>query len=386
MRPDRAEEPLRWQDSLLLLGHSVRLLAESGHKCGLFMQAMDRFLDEETIAACRGAEKIGSEKTLGDFADVLSSAARLDPEEKAGLVYGGGAENHPELIAALTQKRPLFGNHPDVLRQLMEAESFFELLRRLGIPYPEIRKERPRDAENWLIKASCSEGGKGVRSADCRGLRPGEYFQRRVRGPAYSVLFLSNGIDSRIIGFNTLWPISIGHHPFLFAGAANFSRLSGATRIEVSSWLSGLVKATGLIGLNGLDFMVTAEGQPLAIEVNPRPCASMALYDEDVPGGLLYRHLLAVRGHLPEIPPTVTCRAFRVMLAPVDLRVEKSRWPDWCQDRPREGSQIRHLEPFCTISASGASPSQAMRSLRTRMRALRSVLSPPNSKRSSPES
>lgn len=361
---------------LLLLGCSARLLAESGRRSGFHMKAVDAFLDEETLGSCSSALKFssGSLERL-DALEIVQIAARIDPEEQCGIVYGGGFEYQPDLLETLSVRRKLLGNAPGVLRRLMPSQEFFGLLDQLEIPYPEVRIETPKDPENWIIKSSCTAGGRGVRSTASGGLGLGEYYQRCIAGLSYSVLFVSDGRTPAVIGFNTQWSMRMGHRPFIFAGAANFTRLKSSTLEAVSNWLFPLIAATGLVGLNSLDFMVTEEGFPLMLEVNPRPSATMGLYDEDVPGGLLLAHFRAVQGRLPEGPGIRRAfRAFHVVLSPRAVRLGISRWPHWCHDRPRRGTKVGSGAPFCTIDAEGASPQQTLKTLKARMRSLHRTL------------
>lgn len=351
---------------MLLIGASVRLLAQSGHRAGLTQLAVDRFMDEDTLEAVAAGFRLRSEEALEPSA-IIQAVDALDPDERAALVYTGGLENHPALLETLCRHRPLKGNSPTLLRTLRDAALFFNLLDTLSIPYPSTRREPPDSPENWLLKSACSEGGKGVRFAAQTVPCAGDYYQQRIEGPACSVLFLANGSDVRRIGFNTLWSLSAPQRPFLFAGAANFTVCAKATLSEVSTWLPRLVRRTGLVGLNSLDFVVNEDGRPLALEINPRPSATLGLYDAEIPGGLLKRHLDAVEGHALEEVPLSPCRAFHVMLSPASLRLSaRPQWPEWCHDRPNPEAQIARGAPFCTVEATGQTASDTLRRLKQR--------------------
>ena len=59
----------------------------------------------------------------------------------------------------------------------------------------------------------------------------------------------------------------------------------------ITGWLKQLVPVFALKGLNSLDF-IHADDCSYVLEINPRPSASMQLYDED----LLNRHIQACEG------------------------------------------------------------------------------------------
>ena len=157
----------------------------------------------------------------------------------------------------------------------------------------------------------------------------------------------------------------------------NWAPLALEQRQRMEGNIVRLVRATGLKGLNSLDFMVNAKGEPLTIEVNTRPSATMALYDEDYPEGLLAAHIRACRGLLAGPVRAGAFRAFRVVYAAVTTRVEPGFvWPAWCSDRPVANSVIEAGSPLCTLRAEGGNPSEAMKKLAARARFIRRLVGP----------
>ncbi|HLF96736.1 MAG TPA: ATP-grasp domain-containing protein [Methylococcaceae bacterium] len=279
-----------------------------------------------------------------------------------GLVYGGGLECLPELLERLARVVPLCGNPPEVVRACKTPERFFSCLARLGIPFPETRFFPPPADPRWLVKPRCGTGGKRVGFHAAReGAGAAVYFQRHVSGVALSALFLADGRTARVVGFNTLWSENRGGEtPFLFAGTLNRTPLGDAHRAEVQGWVESLSGALGLTGLNGLDFMF--DGQRChVLEVNPRPSATLTLYDADYPQGILAAHLDACAGRLPagDLPASPP-RAWRVVYAPRDGQIPPVlEWPAWSADRPPPGARFRAGEPLCTVCAEGATGEDA---------------------------
>jgi predicted ATP-grasp superfamily ATP-dependent carboligase len=213
-----------------------------------------------------------------------------------------------------------------------------------------------------LVKPVCSEGGKGVGFCSKNRLTPNAYYQREVSGEAYSLLFLANGKTIRRIGFNTQWTSSHNPaQPFLFAGIINRAELTEAQRQSVERHAAQLTEATGLLGLNSLDFML-ADGVCRVLENNPRPSASMALYDEDYAGGLLALHIAACRGDLPPqaSAPSGPVRASRLVFcqAPVSIPVGFS-WPKGCADIPAPRTKIEIGQPICRLQVETTSRPEA---------------------------
>jgi predicted ATP-grasp superfamily ATP-dependent carboligase len=131
------------------------------------------------------------------------------------------------------------------------------------------------------------------------------------------------------------------------------------TQQRIARLLDDLVQASGLVGLNGLDFIL-ADETPFVLEINPRPTATIDLYDADVEGGLLALHLRACGGEMPEIPGARLARAHAIVYAGVALRVPVGiEWPEWCTDLPEGGSAIPVGAPVCSVHAQAATSAEA---------------------------
>ncbi len=342
---------------LLLVAQSARMLAQSAARAGYRSHAVDFYADSDTR---RYAEQCIA---LTPCTDGFDEAALLAAVEgfalpQTNLVYGSGIDSCPLLVEKLAREHKLRGNTSTTLTQINRPQAFFGLLDKLGIPYPETRYTLPDSGESWLIKPGCSEGGKGV--VFCTEKRPtanGAYYQRWAQGDAYSLLFLANGKESRLLGFNTLWTSQHDPaQPFLFAGAINRADLSAAQRWSAEGYATQLTEASGLVGLNSLDFVLD-NGVCRVLEVNPRPSASMALYDEDFTEGLLALHIAACYGRLP--PParhTGPVRALRIVYSQGTTQIpENFHWPKECADIPYPGAIIASGQPLCSLLMQGDS-------------------------------
>ncbi|NBS17253.1 MAG: ATP-grasp domain-containing protein [Gammaproteobacteria bacterium] len=358
----RHDQPwLDLPEGLLVISCSARMLVESAKKAHINTFAIDHYADSDTRLAALKAVALVS--ALGTFDDdlLLDAADQITPGPKIPMIYGSGFDSQPDLLERLSKGREIIGNPPPLQRLFKEPRRFFDLLRQLDIPFPETHLDLAEGGDDWLVKSGCSEGGKGVRFCAHKPLGPLEYLQRRLSGPAYSALFLADGRKGRIIGFNTLWNQGSLERPFLFVGAIHATGLSGRQRQTMRGIIQRLVQATGLVGLNSLDFMLSPENQVLVIEVNPRPSASMALYDDDFPEGLVAAHIRACRGHLSPVGSPSKMRAFKVMMASRKMVAKVGHhWPSWCQDRPVDDTVIHPNQPLCTIRAEGTSEAEVL--------------------------
>lgn len=356
-------------ERLLLAACSGRMLAVSAARAGIRPVVLDLYADQDTRDHAAACERIAPGQIGFNPDALLAAAERLAPAQDGfALVYGSGVDIAPDLLERLAVGRQVYGNSPATLRLLKTPTAFFALLDRLAIPYPDTRFAPPENPDGWLIKPGCGEGGKGVGfCAQVTWATVGDYYQRWLPGSPLSALFMADGRESRMIGFNTLWTASHFGQPFLFVGAVNRTDLTEAQCAQVADYVARLTRAVGLKGVNSLDFMRDG-AMCRVLEINPRPSATLALYDPDIPEGLCARHIRACCGELGGVwPERYRVRGFRVWFAPSDIVLPMALdWPEWCADRPVPGSLVTAGEPFCTIEAEGADSAAVERLLQHR--------------------
>jgi uncharacterized protein len=348
-----------------------RALAASAARRRRPVVVVDCFGDRDTRALARDCRVVVARRggVRFDTRALLDAAAALAPPGRcAGLVYGSGFEGRTKLLARLAAGRRLYGNDPAVVAAVKDPRRFVALLDRLGIDHPDTRGTAPPAFAGWLVKHPGGAGGAHVRAAAPRRARAGSYYQRFERGRSLSALFLADGRRACVIGYNEQWAASARPgRPFLYGGAVGGIVLPSDVESDVRAKLDALVAATGLVGLNGLDFLL----QPrrwLALEVNPRPTATVELYDADYAGGLFEWQLRACEGELPvRAAPARAVRAHAVVYAPRALHVTAGwAFPRWCRDVPPAGARFAPGQPFCTVHAAASDAARAVALVRRR--------------------
>ena len=346
---------------LLLVSLSGRALAKSAQRAEWSCSVIDAFADSDTRAIatqCVAAPAWNAKAVAG----VLPA-----PSQVRGLVYGGGLEAMPEVLKHWFRAKKLLGNGPDILSLVNHPQSFFALLDRLGIEYPEVCFTVPESSGQWLVKQAASSGGGHVRDwTGSEFIGEQDYFQRYVEGPVISVIFLADGERSQTLGWNTQWTRS---GDYLWAGAVNRADLNDHQRDVVSSYVEALVSSLKLRGLNSVDFVLQG-ASPKLLELNPRPGGTLELYDRDYQKGLLYWHVKACAGRLPMPAERIrsTIRACKVLYPRSAIRIPRQMdWAKFYHDRPVPGSVIKMGEPLCTVTASGSNVSSTLRQLEQRV-------------------
>ncbi|WP_247893324.1 ATP-grasp domain-containing protein [Azospirillum endophyticum] len=356
---------------MVVVALSARALAASACRGGRRVVAFDLFADADTAAMAHSCLALPSPR-LSIPGAALRRALAVPELHRLPLVYGAGFEDHPDLLAALALDRPVIGNGAETVKRLKTPMVFAALLARLGIPHPEIAASPPADPGGWLIKRAGASGGAHIRPAASR-LPAGHYAQRRMAGRPVSLLFLADGRRAMPVGFSRQWVAPAAGQPYRYGGAVGPlpPSLCGATGAAMIVAASRITAAVGLVGLNSADFLAGPAGWCL-LEINPRPGATLDLFDRPPMPSLLDLHLAACAGELAaELPPLAGCRAAMVVYAsaPVPLP-DRLRWPDWTADRPRTPALIPAGAPLCTVIADGPDMLEARRLAGRRARGL----------------
>ncbi len=361
--------------SHLIVATTGRALARSAWRSGHRVAVLDLFADRDTRDYATVCQRIPTADWDLDAAATVRAANEICPVP-VPLVTGSGFENQPALLDALARGRKLFGNSSEVVAASKDPRHFFTILDRLGIAHPETSLTFPANPSGWLAKKIGGSGGTHVRPARIDETYPPEtYFQRHVGGVCASVLFLADGHHARVVGFNEVWPRSTGDAPFAYAGAINRVALTSILRRRISFDVNALAGVLGLVGLNGMDFIIDRDDYRV-LEINPRPTATIDLHDDQAAGSLFDLHVRACAGTLPPaLQISNTVRAHAVVYSPVGAsQTRRFAFPDWCSDLPAAATGISTGMPVCTVHASGGRASDVKRLVRRRRAVLENFL------------
>ena len=278
-------------------------------------------------------------------------------KQPIGLIFGGGIENHLELLKELSKKWILLGNTYNQVKNLKNPTCFFPLLEKLSIPAPQTQLNPPSNLEGWLYKSVYGTGGNHISLANQCTLIPnsGYYFQKKINGQAKSVTFLANGKSCQIIGYNLLITAPTETILYRYGGVFTLSKLSYSNRILLQKYIEKIVLATELKGLNGLDFIQDKNGKIWILEINPRPPASLDLYQDRF--NPFIAHIYSwLGGQLPIKMKLITEeKGFFILYAPYNLLIPPDIiWPSFCHDYPNGGIVINKEDPICSIHAQGS--------------------------------
>jgi uncharacterized protein len=358
--------------SLLIASVSGRALARSALRAGFTPLVADFFADADTQETAHACRKLSGDIKRGlrwqSLCRALEALADLAPSPILGLVYGAGFEHRPELLRLIAKSWPLLGNDAATVERLKTPEIFFAELDRLGIPHPLTASKRPAKGAGWLAKKRGGAGGSHIVPSRLMKGAPDVYYQERVEGRAVSALFVGNGSGARVLGFSEQWTAPRPPSLWRYGGAVRPAALTSKVARQMASAVMGVARSFQIKGLASADFVVNG-GEALLLEINPRPGATLDIFDCGA-RPLLRLHLEAVNEG--KLPPRGL--KFEDAMASAIVYADKGGaapsgfvWPEWSADRPKSSEWIDKNRPICTVVARGSTKARAKRLVEERI-------------------
>ncbi|MCK5830547.1 MAG: ATP-grasp domain-containing protein [Methylococcales bacterium] len=338
-------------------------------KAGYDVVVIDCFSDVDTQVDSLECIKVKtlSIKQIEPAFCLLNSRYKL-----AYAIYGSGFEFYSSSLKFLHQKIKVLGNTLEAYSAIQDKTFFFSKLKQLNIPFPDISFQAPEYNDGWLVKPMRGEGGLGIKKY--KGLVESSetcYWQRFINGISMSVLFVSDGSSFEICGFHKQLITSVGEFDFIFSGIISQPELNDKVKSQLNVWIASLVTEFSLKGLNSIDFILKNDCCYI-LEINPRPSASMQLYND----GLIDKHMSSsLQNALGSISNLKEYRAYQVVFAETDTIINNDiQWPEWLVDRPHDGSLIHTGLPICSIIARDESEQQILDKLLLKQQLVKQLL------------
>ena len=348
--------------SVLIVGVSTRALAESASRAGYACVSVDAFGDLDQKAR---VQNVGFSRDLGRPYRAAAAVAVGRRLPAACAAYVGNLENHPAAVRRLALGRRLLGNTPATLVRARDPGAVAEVVRRAGGRVPlTLLPDQTRHASpgvRWLRKPRRGGGGSGVKEWKSGApLGPDELVQERIDGVLASVALVADGRRAVLLGMSRglAGDPALGARGHRYCGSVYPLAADRALIDRVSAIAGALTEAFGLVGLNGIDF-VLRDGEPYVLEINPRYSASMELIERSGRLSVFEAHVAACGGALPSAAaaPTSEVLGKAILYARRDVIVgDSGRWllRDDVRDVPFPGERIRRGHPVCTVFARGA--------------------------------
>jgi uncharacterized protein len=359
------------QRKIIIAATSARAYAQAAVSCGDEVIALDAFADADLKKMASEVYQVKMLDFKLDVDDFKRKFEEINLESIAGFCYGSIFDAAPALLDWVATQLPIIGNKAEILKRA-KAFGFFEMLADLHIPHPKVSRDLPEIADYWLSKAVGGSGGTHVKPAIQHVY--GDYFQEEIIGDPVSMLFLANGKEIQLIGFNRQLISPTPTLPYRYAGAIGGVKLQDSVEQAFCNAAKLLTKELGLLGINSLDAVLCGETLSV-LELNPRLSASFELYPK-----MWDAHIKACYGELIACPRINTARAKKTIFADTNIEIaENFAWPDWVADVPTmdllgNKIEIESGSPICTLLAEADTAELAHIKLVERAKQLREMM------------
>jgi len=386
---------------IMVVGLDALGLAASAARAGYSVCAVDYFgdvdlknlcLHSQSIIQQRVEESSGTVEARYSPQGLLEIARRLVSLCKPQfMLLASGLDDSGNILEELNELAPILGNSLGAIKRVRDKRFFFDELGRLSLPHPKTifaadREEAKAAAAQigfpLVMKPWSTSGGTRIELvknmkdlaesfARVRGACSRVLVQRYVPGVPASVSVISASgrakslaASKQILGDHRLFQ----QHAFGWCG--NVVPIS--TRRDIvreCMWIAEEVCVHfGLVGSNGVDFVISPEGHPYVIEVNPRFQGTLECVDKAFGLNVVKMHVNAcLRGKLPT--KTAHQRAFctrLIVFAPERCQIPDFRHASWLRNVPLPGSLVEKGEPVCSVLALGRTENQSLGLARNR--------------------
>jgi hypothetical protein len=397
--------------SLLVIGIDVVSLATSTNKAGYQVYAVDYFGDQDIKRVCRKSRSIIKQKAKEscgrlsidfNYKTLLQLVKEISKEHKIdATLLASGLDDFPDVLIEINDLIPILGNNPDIIKRVRNKTTFFQELKHLGVPHPETaivedfgeaKSKSKHVGYPVVVKPSCSSGGMGVRKVRNtqeleRAYKDASFFseevliQEHISGTPASASLISSAKGIAILTLNEqlLGMQEVNQcEPFGYCG--NIVPLP-ATK-TVTDACEGIVKKIAsyfsLVGSNGVDLVISKEGAPYVIEVNPRFQGTLECVERVLGINLVKAHAKAcIQGTLPKALKEASVFCTRLILFASQCSVVPDLSViDEARDIPLPGVVVEQGEPICSIVAEGTDRDSSLRKAKNIVKLIRSSLKP----------
>ncbi|MBS7635723.1 ATP-grasp domain-containing protein [Candidatus Bathyarchaeota archaeon] len=375
--------------NFLVIGVDTTFIAASAKSAGYNVYAVDYFDDVDLQWACndyRSAIKhyngeshkdrstFFNPKVLLELAKNLAEKWRID-----AVLLSSGLDDRFDVLCELNNIAPILGNSPSTIRNVREKQVFFGKLKELGIPHPrtvvvksvlEAKEAAAGIGYPVVIKPAGGFGGIGTRAASnptdivkafssASKISDKVIVQKLIRGFHASISILAGKSAVKILSINEQLlglPSVFQNEPFGYCGNIVPFQTTKSFFGKCQLIAEKIATHFGLIGSNGVDIVISKDGTPHVIEVNPRFQGTLGCVERVLGINLVDAHVRAcLYDELPTIKaPSNFCTRL-ILYAPKRVVVPDLTTLKGVRNVPPPHSIIERGEPICSVLAEGES-------------------------------
>ena len=369
--------------NVMVVGFDTRNIVCSAKKAGYTVHSIDAFRDFDLQKCAESSERFECENPQ-EFKEMAPAFIRKRLETLEGpkieaLVPGSGLEG----LEYRDFPCPVLASRPEAVREASDKARFAKRLEKLGFPHPCTYSPEEMDSIEFPVMVKPATGGGGILNRVARnrtelqalleelmgmGIKEKKIIvQEFLEGVPASVSVLSTGKEALAVAVNeqligTPWLSGL---PFAYCG--NITPFETPFAEEMETVSEALVLEYGLMGSNGVDFLLTKNG-PVALELNPRFQGSLDTVELATGLNLFKAHVRCFSGELPEKPRTKQFAARGVLYSDRELFIDEERMKvilrENTVDIPNAGDVAGPDGPLTSILASASSREEALDALK----------------------
>jgi predicted ATP-grasp superfamily ATP-dependent carboligase len=397
-------------ERLLVVGIDATSVSLSASRAGFDVFGVDFFGDWDLQRTCKFSSSLREQGIFSgtrDFSsrEKMQALVRIAEEtasehEADGILLTSGLEDYPDIVTEIEESSNIIGNLSESMKRSRDWKSLFGEMRRIGISYPETEitktlgeaKKAARDIGYPVVLKPCKgSGGMGISLA-----RTSEEIERKyqysytedkeilvqefIQGINASASVVASETEATVLCLTEqlIGTRELGQkEPFGWCG--NIVPLVAPAEVVKESIRSAktVVQSLGLIGSNGVDFVLSDSGVPHIVEVNPRFQETIECVEKHLQTNVVLDHINAcLYGKLPQnLTDQRGFWARLVLFATERLYVNKVLEDEAVRNIPHPRSTISRGEPVFSVIVSGEDKSSILMNGHTKIENMKKILS-----------
>ena len=387
-------------ENLLLMGIDTRPMVNSALKLDYKTFSISYFktvdfkmpymekhvLDQESVISCgRFEENYSPEKLLELSKDFLFQNHDGDEIDKIVLTTGINAKN---FSGEFKKFRKIVRGNKNTESVENKFKFYNKLKNKFNVPLTfqpsdvgELNEILQQYSDNqFILKPLQGSGGLGIFLLNnesshelkqlneiCQNISLENYIlQEYIEGTNVSSSVLSSHDDRKnLINSRLITEHDLGNESYEYSGNIlpldeNSFRMFNDNRTEINAdelndemknTSEDLIKEFGLIGSNGVDYILDKDGDLKVIEINPRFQGTYELVENSLGINLLDAHIKACEGEIMDIPNPSRYSIKKIIYARKQVSIGNLNIPN-VYDIPYEGVKIEKDQPLVTIISS----------------------------------
>jgi len=281
------------------------------------------------------------------------------------IIYGSGLEDKIDIKKYLDENFDICGNKLLKYTFLSNPYNLDNKLLEGDVVLPDISD---KFHYKFLSKKNNSFGGLNVGN----NFSSNEiYYQKYIPGKIFSVSFLSNKIDTQILGFNQLFLVRDNtQFPYLYAGAMTLG-LDNNKLDNYKKWINKFSLLYKLNGFCSIDYKIY-KNKIYIIDINPRLSGTYRLYKK-IYENLMYHHVGLTSKKLLSINDDY--HAYIILYAKNDIVIDESiNNIEDIADTPVPGETFKKNMPVLTLNLKSNNKHKLMIKIKKRIKSAMKII------------